>query len=112
MVCCKRTASANSSRLLGIDLHESRQVHQHEQQVAQLVFELHGRMVAPRFVELGQLFLQLVEHLLGILPIEPHARGARGDLLRLHQRRQRAGHGTQKTGLGRFPAARERFLSM
>jgi hypothetical protein len=32
--------------------------------------------------------------------------------LRLHQRRQRAGHGTQKTGLGRFPAARERFLSM
>ena len=60
-------------------------------------------MVAPRFVELGQLFLQLVEHLLGILPVETHAGGAGGDLLRFHQRRH---------GLGRFPAARERFLSM
>ena len=50
----------------------------HEQQVAELVFKLHGRSVAPRLVELGPLFMQLLEHLLGILPIEPHRRGARG----------------------------------
>ncbi len=63
---------------------------------------MHRRAVAPRLVELGQLFMELVEHLLGVLPIEPHARGARGDLLRLYQRRQRARHRAQKAGL--FPA--------
>jgi len=45
----------------------------HEQQVAELVFKLHGRSVAPRLVELGPLFMQLLEHLLGFSQSNPTA---------------------------------------
>ena len=77
--------------LLGIDFDEAREVDQDEQQVAEFVFEF-GRADAgrARFVELGELFVELVEHLLGVLPIEADAGGAGGDLLRFHQRGQGA----------------------
>ena len=42
-------------------------------------------------------------HLLGILPIEAHAGGARGDLLRLHQRGQRARHRVEQAGARAVP---------
>src|ERR1022692_5249472 len=40
-----------------------------------------------------------LQYLLGILPIEPHPGCARRNLLGLHEGRERAGYGAQKTGL-------------
>ena len=47
-----------------------------------------------------KLFIQLVEHLAGIFPIEAHGRGFGTDLLRFHQRREVARHRIQAAELG------------
>ena len=60
-------------RLLGIHFEFSRKVHQDEQQIADLTFELLRGAAFARLRQFAQLFVQLVEHLAGIFPIEPNA---------------------------------------
>src|SRR3984957_19825955 len=74
--------------LFGVYLHEARQVYQHEQQIANLALQLLARSTGARLIQFVQLFVQLIENLLGILPVEPDPRCLRRDLLRLNQCRQ------------------------
>ena len=76
-----------AQRLLGIHFQESRQIHQDEQHIAELAFQFRGRAVFTRLGQFAQLFIQFVEYLLGIFPIEANRRGLGADLLRFHQRR-------------------------
>ncbi len=67
-----------AQRLFGVHLHETRQVDQHEQQVAEFVLEFLPAAAAPRLGKLAQLLVQLVEHLVGgspnRSPLGPRAR--------------------------------------
>ena len=88
-----------AQRLFRIHLDEARQVDHHEQQIAQLVFDVRSwAALRARLGELGELLVEFVEHLLGILPIEADAGGARGDLLRFDQRGQGARHAAEQAG--------------
>src|SRR5207249_6122359 len=80
------------------DLHKSSQVHQHEKEIAHLVFDLFARTRLPRRLQLAQLLAQFFEHLGSVTPVESDAGGARGYLLRFDQRRKSARHGVEQRG--------------
>jgi len=88
--------------LLGIDIDEPRQIHQHEEEIAQFIFDLVVRSACASLSELAPFLVELFENFLSITPIEPGARGARSNLLRLDQRRQRTWNACEQS-LWRLP---------
>ncbi len=82
--------------LLRIHFHEARQIHQHKQQIAQLIFDLLLRSALAGFAELRPLFIQLRENLGDIPPVEANPRRPRSNLLRFDQRRQCPRNGSQQ----------------
>src|SRR5579863_8206532 len=85
-----------AQRLFRIHLDEARYVDQHEQKVAQLVFDLVLGTALAGLREFEPFFFQLRQYFIRVTPIESHAGGSRSDLLRFHERRQRAGNAGQQ----------------
>ena len=83
-------------RLLRIHLHETRDIHQNEQQVAQFVFDRILRLALQSARELAPFLIQLLQNPVQVLPVEAHVRGFGRDLLRFHQRRHSPRHGIEQ----------------
>ena len=65
-----------AERLLGINLHESRQIDQDEQQISDLPFDFVVRRLFPSIREFVQFLFEFQQHLLGVVPIKAGACGA------------------------------------
>ena len=64
-----------AQRLFRIHLEKARQIHQDEQQIAESRLRLPpASLCRARLGEFAKLFIQFVEHLVGILPIEANGR--------------------------------------
>src|SRR3546814_13910095 len=93
------------------DVCSSDLVDDDEQQVADLVFQPLGRTA---LVDLGtnlaDLFVQLVEHLAHLRPVEAHPRGPLLQLLGAQQSGQGGGHAVEGAGRRSTPAVLARRL--
>ena len=99
-----------AQRLLGIDFDEARQVDQHEEQIAQFVFQFRLRSALRRAsansASSSSSFSITCRH----FPSRSRRRRPRGDLLRFHQRRQRARDGVQQAAAALRPSLSSRRL--
>ncbi len=90
-----------AKRLLGIDLHEAREVDDDEEQVADLVLDVFLSAAGALLVQFADLLVELVEDLIDILPVEADSGRLGADLLRLDQGRLAARNALEEK-LGRF----------
>ncbi len=67
--------------LFGIDFQEAGDVDDYEKQVADFVFDFSGVAGGAGGFDLGEFFIQLVENLVDVFPIETGSGGFRGDFL-------------------------------
>ncbi len=84
-----------SQGLFRIHFELSRQVYQDEKQIADLAFDFRRSAGLTRGGELAKLFIQFIEHLAGMLPIEADGCCFGTDLLGFHQRGEIARHRIQ-----------------